>query len=78
MKTTCETREKARKNIARMLGVGDYSTLICATQHESDRIVAEAKSLRKRKAHPAPVALSSGNPYVMLNRFMNRKGKAIK
>lgn len=77
MKTDCTTRKKAQENIARMLGVADYSTLVCATQDESKSIVLKAKSLKKHKASRIPAVLSSGNPYIMLHRLMDNRGKAI-
>lgn len=77
MKTDCTTRKRAQENIARMLGVADYSVLVCASQDESKRIVLKAKSLKKHKSSRIPTVLSSGNPYVMLHRFMDNKGKTI-
>lgn len=78
MTSVSAAHKRAQENIAKMLKVADYGTLVHATQHESKSILAQAKGLKKHKAKRVPVVFSSGNPYIMLNRFMNNRGKAIR
>lgn len=67
----------AQNNLAKLLRVESYSVLVNASDEESKSIVRRAQKTRK-KARRIPVIYSSGNPYVMLGRKINSKGKYVK
>jgi hypothetical protein len=68
----------AHKNIAKKLGVSDYSELVNAGVEREREIVSSASkklNIKKISANNYP---SSGNPYVMLGLKVNSKGKHVK
>ena len=72
------TREKTRKNIAKMLGVNDYTELVNADVPQERLIVKRASQKRKIQKSKHICYLSTGNPYVMMGLKVNSKGKYIK
>lgn len=71
-------RLEYRKNLAWFFCMDDYSVLEKASDEEKRRIVAHARKVRKIKSIPAPGPAHGGNPYIMLQRKINNKGKIIK
>lgn len=79
MKKDRETvRMKYRKGLASLFCVADYSILENASDKERQEIIAHARKVRKIKPVSAPNLTHSGNPYIMLGRKIDTKGKTIK
>lgn len=77
--TFCETTAKARDNIAKAMFVESYSVLTHASEDERKKIIKSASKHTRKWSHRLPhVSLPwAGNPYVMLGRKINSKGKII-
>lgn len=71
-------RTKYRANLAWLFCVDDYSVLESANDKERKEIIARARKMRKIKSGPASSPAHGGNPYVMLGRKINNKGKIVK
>ena len=78
MQNSKEVRSKYHENLARLFGVEDYSVLEKASTKEKKAIIAHARKVHKFKSYLAPDSRYGGNPYVMLGRKINNKGKIIK
>lgn len=72
-----EARARHRKNLASIFGVEDYSVLEQASGKEKREIIARARRTNRIKRVVVPNFTHSGNPYIMLNRKMNNKGKPV-
>ena len=71
-------RARYCKGLASLFCVEDYSVLENASEKEKREIIAHARKVRKIKPVSAPNLTHSGNPYIMLGRKINNKGKPIK
>jgi hypothetical protein len=72
------TSDMTHKNIARTLGISDYSELVNAgVEKEKEMVKSASKKLSIKKLHVSNYS-SSGNPYVMLGLKVNTKGKRVK
>lgn len=69
---------KYRNGLASLFCVADYSILENASDKEKQKIIAHARKVRKIKSVSAPNLTHSGNPYIMLGRKINTKGKRVK
>lgn len=71
-------RSEYRKNLAWFFCMDDYSALERTSDEEKKQIVAHARKVRKIKSVVAPDPAHGGNPYIMLQRKINSKGKNVK
>lgn len=71
-------REEYHKSLAAIFGVPDYSVWENADDRQRQKIIARARKIRKIKPVPASNITHSGNPYIMLGRKINAKGKTVK
>lgn len=70
---------KTRSNIARIMGVDSYETLLNADEEKTAEIIAAARKKRRYKTKVRAQRFpASGNPYVMLGKIMDREGKLVK
>lgn len=71
-------RRKYRENLAWLFCVTDYGVLEKASDKEKKEIIAHARKVRKFMSRPACNPAHGGNPYIMLGRKINNKGKVVK
>ena len=69
---------KTKENVARALGVAKFADAAKVNAHEREKMVARAQKELKIRCHTRTRDLSSGNPYIMLGRKVNTKGKLVK
>ena len=67
-----------KKNIAKAMGVNNYSELVTADDAKTERLIKGAQEKIKFNSPSIPNMNPSGNPYIMLGRKVNSKGKYVK
>lgn len=67
-----------KKNVAKALGVKNLIEIVQASEEQRDFIISSAQKNLKLKCNIKRRNLSSGNPYIMLGRKVNSKGKLVK
>ncbi len=67
-----------KKNVAKALGVNNFIEIVKANEEQRDLIISSAQKRLKLKCNIKLRNLSSGNPYIMLGRKVNSKGKLVK
>lgn len=69
---------KTKENVAKTLGVNKFSDASKISGHKREEMVAKAQKKLKIKCQAKTRDLSAGNPYIMLGRKVDSKGKLVK
>ncbi len=69
--------ETTKFNIAKEVGATSYEEVVNADENKIKQYINAAKKNSKIKVHVKAKVFSSGNPYVMLQRKINNKGKRV-
>ncbi len=69
---------KTKKNIVRILGVDEQKYLSNFTDDNREEMINKAHKKLKIKSRIKPTGLYAGNPYIMLGRKVDSKGKRVK
>ena len=67
-----------KKNIAKAMGVDNYSELVTADDAKTECLIKGAQEKIKFSSPSIPNMNPSGNLYIMLGRKVNSKGKYVK
>lgn len=69
---------KTKENVAKTLGVAKFADATKISGTKREEMVAKAQKKLKVRCHTITRDLSSGNPYIMLGRKVDSKGKFVK
>lgn len=69
--------ETTKLNVTKAVGAASYEEVVNADENKMKQYVAAAKKRAKIKIRTKPTVFSAGNPYVMLQRKINNKGKRV-
>ena len=70
--------DTTKRNVAKLLGVSDFSVAAHMSEENRRTMVHAARKKLKINCHTKGNDLSAGNPYVMLGRKVNVRGKRVK
>lgn len=73
-----EIYNKTKENVAKALGVSSFAVATKVSGRSRDTMITNAKKELKIKCYTKTKDLPSGNPYIMLGRKVNTKGKIAK
>lgn len=68
---------KVKQNVAKEIGASSYEEVIRADEKKIKEFAILAQKKARIKTNVKANTISSGNPYVMLSRKVNNKGKRI-
>ncbi len=70
--------DQTKENITKAMGASSYDEVVFASEDKIESLIKAARKKAKIKMKSRVSIYSYGNPYVMLSRKINNKGKRVR